>query len=53
MNLKVKFLENEYWWGGSSAHGEQQPFSAEAEYKFDMTFGLNQTMPMFISSKGR
>ena len=53
MDLKVKILENEYWWGGSSAHGEQQPFSAESEYKFDMTFGLNQTMPTFISSKGR
>ena len=53
MELKVKILENEYWWGGSSAHGEQQPFTAESEYKFNMYFGTNQTMPLFISSRGR
>lgn len=53
MILTVKMLEDEYWWGGSAAHGECQPFSIHSEYKIDMNYGSNQTMPMFISNKGR
>lgn len=53
MNLTVKIQENEYWWGGSSAHAECQPFTAESEYKFNMYSGANQTMPLFLSNMGR
>lgn len=53
MNLTVKMLENEYWWGATSAKGEEQPFSADSRFEYDMTCGQNQTMPLFLSSKGR
>ena len=53
MNVSVKMLENEYWWGASSSTGEQQPFDAESKFTYDMNCGMNQTMPFFLSSKGR
>ena len=53
MNVTVIMKDGELWWGSSSAHGEAQPFSAESEYSFNMTFGTNQTMPLFISNQGR
>ena len=53
MNISVKMLENEYWWGASSSTGEQQPFGAESSFAYDMNCGTNQTMPFFLSSKGR
>ena len=53
MNVSVKMLENEYWWGASSSTGEQQPFDAESKFTYDMNCGTNQTMPFFLSSKGR
>lgn len=53
MNLTVKMLENEHWWGGSSATGEKQPFGATSDFSYDMYCGHNQTMPLFLSSKGR
>ena len=54
MKLTVKMLENEYWWGGSSALADPMPLSTATEsYELDMYRGYNQTMPMYISSKGR
>lgn len=53
MNLTVSIKEGEYWWGGSSAHAEYEPFTKESEYELDMYCGYNQIMPFFLSSKGR
>ena len=53
MNLITEFLPNEYWWGGSSSEAAHQPFSAESEYFYDMSFGHNQTMPLLLSNRGR
>lgn len=54
MELSVKLLENEYWWGGSVANAESMPLSNDSpDYELDMYYGYNQTMPLFISSLGR
>ena len=54
MKLSVKILENEYWWGGSSATTDKLPICRATEgYALDMYYGYNQTMPMYISSLGR
>lgn len=53
MNLKVKMLENELWYGGSVAEAMKNPFDASSVYEYDMELGLNQTMPLFVSTKGR
>ena len=51
--MEVVISEGEYWWGGSSAEAEHQPFSAESEYFYDMYMGYNQTMPLLLSNAGR
>ena len=53
MILKIEFLENELWWGGSSAEAYAQPFSRETEYSYDLQNGSNQSAPLYLSSKGR
>ena len=53
MNLTVKIQDNEYWWGGSVAHSHLEPFTAASDYKLDMYSGTNQTMPLFLSNRGR
>ena len=53
MNLTVKMLEGELWYGGSVAHAMNVPFDCNSVYSLDMNDGLNQTMPLFISTKGR
>ena len=54
MELKVKLLENEYWWGGSVALSAPMPLSKNSpDYELDMYYGYNQTMPLYISSLGR
>ena len=53
MNLTVRILENELWYGGSVGDAMHCPFDAKSEYKLDMEMGHNQTMPLFISTKGR
>lgn len=53
VNIIVKMQPDEYWWGGSSARGEYQPFSATSKFEYDMNRGSNQTMPLFLSNKGR
>ena len=52
-NLTVKMLEGEHWWGGSSSQGEREPFDALSVHDYDMFWGSNQTMPLFLSDKGR
>ncbi len=53
MNLKVKMLENEYWYGGSVAESLHNPFDKDSVYNYDMHMGDNQTMPLLISTQGR
>lgn len=53
MNLKVKMLDGECWWGGSVAESSHNPFTKDSIYDYDMYKGSNQTMPLFISNKGR
>ncbi len=54
MNVTIKMLENEYWWGGSVSRSEAQPFGPESEFQMDgQHWGGNQSMPLFLSNKGR
>ena len=55
MNLRVKVLDGEYWWGGSSSEASlgNMPLSSESIYSVDLRKTDNQTMPLFLSSKGR
>lgn len=54
MKYIFKMLENEYWWGGSSSDGSKEPFGADSEHYADYNADAqNQTMPLYVSSKGR
>ncbi len=54
MKLTVKMLEGEYWWGGSVADSSKCPYlNKDSVYSINMNVGQNQTMPLYISSKGR
>ena len=53
MELQVKILENELWYGGSVADAMEMPIDISSKYFLDMECGLNQTMPFFLSTKGR
>ena len=54
MKLEIKLLENEYFFGGSSEYAGKLPISAKTvDYRLDMSKGRNQTMPLYISTKGR
>lgn len=61
--LRFKMLQNEVWWGGSSAwkrdEGRRnlvnvQPYDETMEETFDsIADGFNQSAPLYLSSKGR
>ena len=53
MELSVKILENELWYGGSVADAMKMPICKDTNYFINMEKGLNQTMPLFVSTKGR
>ena len=53
MNLTVKMLDKELWYGGSVADAMKGPFDSSSIYELDMEKGLNQTMPFFLSTMGR
>ncbi|MBQ8392350.1 MAG: glycoside hydrolase [Clostridia bacterium] len=53
MNLTVKILKNELWYGGSVADAMKGPFGCDSVYDLNMELALNQTMPLYISTKGR
>lgn len=54
MEFRLRFLENEFFWGGAVANGLDMPITAGSEYARDYTDGgRNQLMPLFLSSKGR
>ncbi len=53
MHLRVKMLENELWYGGSVADAMKNPFDEKSVFYLDMEKGLNQTMPLYVSTAGR
>jgi len=53
MITKISFLAGEIWWGGTTMHN-YCPITEKSEYHQDFRFNApNQTMPLFISDKGR
>lgn len=53
-SLRLPFLNNERWWGGSSNYGHEMPFG-DKDYAKDL-YGdrsVNQSVPLFISTAGR
>ena len=54
MILKIEILDNEYWWGGAVTDSDKFPFGKDSHFKSELLGGEgNQSMPLFISSKGR
>lgn len=54
MNYEIKMLEGEYFWGGSSNDGGFAPYNKETELtRRFKKWASNQTMPMYLSNKGR
>ena len=53
-HLEIKFLENEYWWGGVIDEGIHMPyFDNYQEIDINECNYGNQVTSFFISSKGR
>lgn len=53
MEYIFRIEENEYWWGGTTIH-DYCPIDSHSEYhKVYPADTRNQTMPFFLSSKGR
>lgn len=52
--LKIKLLENEYWYGGCCDDGVKMPYGKE-DFERDITLdsSANQTSPLLVSNKGR
>ena len=54
MKYTFSMEKDEYWWGGSAVDGDKCPFDKTTEIERDFTWNCpNQTMPMYLSSKGR
>lgn len=54
MRYEIDFLENEHWWGGSTLYGTEMPIGINSTYSHDFrNEAYNQTMPLFLSDKGR
>ncbi len=56
MNLKsTKFIQGEKWWGGCVSDGVKMPISIDDTFSLNLYEHTthNQTMPLFISNKGR
>lgn len=54
MKYQFNFLENEYWWGGSTVDGCENPFSKNSVFACDYReIAYNQTVMLFLSNKGR
>ncbi len=54
MNYVFSIENGEYFWGGSSNDGVKMPFSETSNFEIDFRkISENQTMPMFLSNKGR
>ena len=54
MITRFSMLPGEKWWGGSTNIGFSEPFDASSSFEWDYRGNCpNQTMPLFLSSKGR
>ena len=54
MAQTFKLLNDEYLYGGTAFDGAKNPFSATSEYYADFRIMcMNQTMPLYLSTKGR
>lgn len=53
--MKIRFLEQEYWYGACVKYGMKMPLHADTEQELDFTSNQtpNQAMPLLISTKGR
>ncbi len=52
--MKIKFLENEHFFGGAAVTAANQPFSCESEFECDLLLADgNQSAPLLVSDKGR
>ncbi|AIF44583.1 glycoside hydrolase family 31 protein [Virgibacillus sp. SK37] len=53
--MKIKMQEQEFWYGGYVHEGINQPIGKDDVYKIDLRTNQtpNQSMPLFLSSKGR
>ncbi len=52
---RIKFLEEELWYGGVVFHADKYPISEKDEYSFNTSINesCNQFNPIFLSNKGR
>ena len=54
MEYKIKMLDGERFFGGSTEKGTANPFDKNSEAAYDFCRSCpNQTMPLFLSTKGR
>ncbi|MBP3348378.1 MAG: glycosyl hydrolase family 31, partial [Clostridia bacterium] len=55
MDITVKILENEYWYGLGTFMGTKLPVTAQSSCSFNQasTFSCNQEAPFMVSSLGR
>ena len=54
MRYQFDFLKDEYWWGGSTTDGCENPFHEQSNFEWDYReSAYNQSMMLFLSSKGR
>lgn len=44
MEYRVKFLENEYFRGGTGAYGTDMPINADSHYTRDLRYGLEESV---------
>lgn len=53
--MRIKILENEYWYGSCVKYGVNMPLHKESNCVLDFTSNAtpNQAMPFLLSSKGR
>ncbi len=55
--MKIKILENEYWWAGTINCGTDMPYHAGSDCEFDINAGgellCDQFAPLMVSSLGR
>ena len=53
--MKIKFQENEFWYGTCVKYGMKMPIGSDTEIELDLTSNPtpNQAMPLLISTKGR
>ncbi len=52
---KINYIDGEFWWGGCISDGVKMPIGESDVYTCDLYSHKthNQTMPLFISDKGR